>query len=58
MGILDENLDDLLENCKQTAEIALLSVKEHAENLDRNFEELGLTDDDRSLGRSFWKNIL
>ena len=40
MGILDENLDDLLENCKQTAEIALLSVKEHAENLDRNFEEI------------------
>ena len=25
---------------------------------DDPFEELGLTDDDRSLGRAFWKNIL
>ena len=42
MGILDEDL----KNCKKTAEVALLSVKEHAENLDRNFEEVMNLDKD------------
>ena len=39
---------------KERKEVALQS----SSNGDDPFEELGLTDDDRSLGRSFWKNIL
>ena len=42
MGILDEHL----KNCKKTAEAVLLSVKEHTENLDRNFEEIMNLDKD------------
>lgn len=36
MGIHDENLI----KCKDSAEAALLSIKDHAKNLDRNFEEI------------------
>jgi hypothetical protein len=41
-GLLDEDL----KNCKKTAIASLLSVKEHAENLDRNFEEVMNLDKD------------
>ena len=42
MGILDEDL----KRCKKTAEQALIAIKEHAENLDRNFEEVMNLDKD------------
>jgi len=40
MRILDDNINDLTNECKMYAKLGIFAVQERAKNLGRNFEEI------------------